>query len=89
MKVFYYLLMIISLVGCNMSSSNPASTKAKLATSNVSTNPLESVSNRAVEDLAKIAIDPVRIPRTVEADGQLKGTPSKSWTSGKGFSGRI
>lgn len=73
-----YLLMIAGFVGCDMSPSNStASTKTKAPISQ-----LETLSKKAVEDVAKIPFDSLNIPRTLEEDGTLKGTPSKSWTSG-------
>ncbi|MEM6964033.1 MAG: glycoside hydrolase family 88 protein, partial [Bacteroidota bacterium] len=82
MKIFHYLLMVIGWVGCNLSTPNHTATETKLATSEAATDPLKMLSERAVADLSKIAFDSVQIPRTVSASGQLKGTPSKSWTSG-------
>jgi len=83
MKTFIYFFLVISFVGCNISPSNP--TKALETNPNShkdSQKQLEVLAKRAVGDLAKIAFDSVQIPRTIEADGKLKGTPSKSWTSG-------
>lgn len=82
MKVFTYFLMIISFVGCNVSPSNNPTTEATLVTSKVAVSPLELLSKRAIDDLPKILLDSVQIPRTIETDGKMKGTPSKSWTSG-------
>ncbi len=43
---------------------------------------LEELSNRMLGYLPGIPVDSMHIPRTIESDGQLKGTKSKSWTSG-------
>lgn len=69
------------MVSCHSTPTN-TTTEAKLVSSKASVNQLEALSKRAVEDLAKITFDSVQIPRTIEANGAMKGTPSKSWTSG-------
>ncbi len=43
---------------------------------------LDYLAERAIADLAKIHFDSMQIPRTLKGNGKLKGTPSKSWTSG-------
>ena len=74
--------MIVFCVSCQPSITDTNTAEAEKKPTAVFTNQLDLLSNRATEDLAKIAFDPEHIPRTAEADGQLKGTPAKSWTSG-------
>lgn len=83
MKAFIYFFLIFGFVGCNLSTSNTTqSVDTNPASQNDSPKQLEVLSKRAAGDLAKISFDSVQIPRTIEEDGKLKGTPSKSWTSG-------
>ncbi|MEL6867032.1 MAG: glucuronyl hydrolase [Bacteroidota bacterium] len=82
MKVYFYVFVTLCLFACNLTPSNDTTAEAVLVSSKVEVNPLETLSKRAVEDLAQISFDSVQIPRTVEANGKMKGTPSKSWTSG-------
>lgn len=78
-KSLLYSFLIISVVGCNLSTTGTENTS--LPVSNTLEQQLELLSKRAVADLEKITFDSLQIPRTVE-EGALKGTPSKSWTSG-------
>ena len=79
MRKYLLLLAPIFFLGCNISlNSNVDKEKNP---SNIVTSPLEVFAIRAVKDLEIITFDSIQIPRTVE-DGKLKGTPSKSWTSG-------
>lgn len=78
LKVLIYLSIIVSVVGCDVSASGPAASTQPEA----SIPQLEALSKKAVADVAKIPFDSLNIPRTLEEDGTLKGTPSKSWTSG-------
>lgn len=43
---------------------------------------LDHLSTRALQDSETIPFDSLLIPRTITEDGQLKGRPSKDWTSG-------
>lgn len=79
MKLLLYLSIIIGLVSCQSPDSNKSNKKQTLDTSTVQ---LENLIERAVANLAKIPFDSLQIPRSIKANGQLKGTPSKSWTSG-------
>jgi rhamnogalacturonyl hydrolase YesR len=81
MKSIIYLLAIVGLVGCSFSNSSTRS-NAIQPPSALSESQLEQLSKRASADLSKITFDSMYIPRTIEEDGKLKGTPSKSWTSG-------
>ncbi len=80
MKVWLLLLASICLLGCNM-SSNTYDNKKEKDVPIIKISSLENLSNRAVVDLEKITFDSIQIPRTIE-EGKMKGTPSKSWTSG-------
>lgn len=79
MKVLTYLLLIIGFIGCSVAASN--SKKESVPSSEKLKNRLDFLVEKSVADLAKIPFDSLQIPRTVE-DGKLKGTKSKSWTSG-------
>ncbi|MEM9824634.1 MAG: glucuronyl hydrolase, partial [Bacteroidota bacterium] len=79
MKVFFSLLILICFAGCYGSADSNDEKRTRPVVTPIS---LETLSKRAVEDLSKITFDSVQIPRTMEKSGQLKGTPSKSWTSG-------
>jgi len=79
MKYFFYSLIIIGFNSCLSSDSNSETSKQNIVSSKVS---LDKLSARAVKDLAIIPFDSTAIPRTIDSDGQLKGTKSKSWTSG-------
>lgn len=75
MKIRFCFFLLIGWMGCNLSTdtSDPApETQSQLSL----------LSQRAIADLAKIPFDSLQIPRTIEAGGKLKGTASKSWTSG-------
>lgn len=43
---------------------------------------LDFLAEKAIHDSKKIPFDTLKIPRSVQADGSIKSTPSKSWTSG-------
>jgi rhamnogalacturonyl hydrolase YesR len=80
---FIYLFVI----GCCVASCNQAF-PSEGATSETSTAPatapnerLDELAARMVDYLPAIPLDSTRIPRTLE-DGKMKGTKSKSWTSG-------
>lgn len=83
MKAFIYFFLIIGFVGCNLPTSNTTKpTEIDPISHKDPPKQLEVLSKRAAGDLAKISFDSIQIPRTIEKDGKLKGTPSKSWTSG-------
>jgi hypothetical protein len=82
-----YSFLYLFLVGCCFVSCNEAST-SEGATSETSNAPatapdarLDELAARMINYLPTIPLDSTRIPRTIE-DGQMKGTKSKSWTSG-------
>lgn len=74
-----YLCCFLIIVGCQSSDLKNDFSEQNIVSSKVQ---LESLVARAEKDLAIIPFDSTVIPRTLAADGQLKGTPSKSWTSG-------
>lgn len=82
MRIYLHIFIIIGLVACNPTSSTDDTAEAILVSSKVPDTQLQSLAKRAVNDLTKIPFDPVQIPRTLLVDGTMKGTPSKSWTSG-------
>lgn len=79
MKYSLCYLLIIGFMGCQLSGSNDNDDNQNNDSSKVQ---LDKLVERAEKDLAIIPFDSTAIPRTVESDGQLKGTSSKSWTSG-------
>ena len=80
MKAYIYLFISICCLGCNRSSTTNDNKNEK-DVHRVAISSLKDLSNRAVDDLEKIKLDSIQIPRTMEK-GKMKGTPSKSWTSG-------
>jgi len=82
MRLLLYLLIISSFFACSTSETNSAVVENLKNIENDSSARLEALSKKAVEDLKVIPLDSLKIPRTVEEDGKMKGTPSKSWTSG-------
>ncbi|MDA8693084.1 glycoside hydrolase family 88 protein [Saprospiraceae bacterium] len=79
MKCFIYFLVIVAFNACQFSDSSNVASEQNITSSKVQ---LEKLTARAVKDLSVISFDSTAIPRTLKADGQLKGTKSKSWTSG-------
>lgn len=80
MKCSFYFLLVVTILSCDSSANDSDNADATLPNAEqVST--LENLSQKAIADLDKITFDSLNIPRTVE-EGKLKGTPSKSWTSG-------
>lgn len=81
MKLVLYTIAITLILGCKITSENHAkvaiSTQDKMATGKK----LSQLSSKAISDLERIVVDSTAIPRTIES-GKMKGTPSKSWTSG-------
>jgi hypothetical protein len=84
MRALIYVFLITCIFGCDLSTPNTTNIpiEATTVSNKDSHNKLEALSKRAISDLAKIPFDSIQIPRTIEEDGKLKGTPSKSWTSG-------
>jgi len=78
-KYFIYFLIIIGFNACKSSNSNNEILNKSINSPKAQ---LENLSKRAVEDLKIISFDSTAIPRTLESDGTLKGSRSKSWTSG-------
>lgn len=81
MKRVLYSLILISFFGCNASETRSVSTSINEVDEKPKSS-LEIISKKAAADAQLIPRDSLQIPRTVEADGKMKGTPSKSWTSG-------
>ncbi len=81
MKSILYLFLLFSFVGCSDVSNNTETFSDNKTEVNDNDQRLDFLSKKAIADLAVIPFDSLNIPRTIE-DGALKGTPSKSWTSG-------
>ena len=81
MKAVIFSLFIIVLLGCNQTASKEGSIGNNTKSTN-SQNTLDNLSARAISDLDLIPLDSMSIPRTIDENGKLEGTPSKSWTSG-------
>ena len=79
MKYYFYFLVIIGFSACQLSDSKNDAYKQYSISSKIQ---LENLAARAEKDLALISFDSTAIPRTLNIDGKLKGTVSKSWTSG-------
>jgi len=77
-KVMQYWL-VIWLLGLSCSATQHNDTALTRA---VLEKRLTELSNRAVQDLAKVPIDSTRIPRALHADRTLRASKSKEWTSG-------
>ncbi len=83
MKEFVCFFLLIGLIACKESASKINTSPRQEVFSNTdSEQQLKVLTERALIDLAKIKFDSLQIPRSIQADGKLKGTPSKSWTSG-------
>jgi unsaturated chondroitin disaccharide hydrolase len=80
MKFLIYLSFVIAVAGCTAPNQKTESAEA-IPVKDSTQAQLVKLANKAIADLAKIPFDSMQIPRTLE-DGALKGTPSKSWTSG-------
>lgn len=84
MKYAFTVFLFVFFIACNLNDSNSSSTDENDSTSNTRVEVksiLDSLTAKAIVDLNSIVIDSTAIPRTLE-DGKLKGTKSKSWTSG-------
>ena len=79
-KNLIYLILITTFLGCKV--EGPASEDTPQIDAKRLRLRLNSLAVKSTGDLEKIPFDSLQIPRTIEADGKLEGTPSKSWTSG-------
>lgn len=78
MKYSIYILTLLLLIACNPSTNTSTVTEeVRIDVIEV----LDALTTKAIADIDQIVLDSTAIPRTIE-DGQLKGTKSKSWTSG-------
>lgn len=82
MKLALYTIAITILLGCN-APTNDKTIPSEFSswTAHSTKERLQVLSDKAIADLKAIQLDSTAIPRTLE-EGQLKGTKSKSWTSG-------
>lgn len=81
MKLVVYTIALCLVLGCKVSrSDHPLPTGFSFDKSTTQER-LMSLSKKAITDISVIPIDSTAIPRTIE-DGMMKGTRSKSWTSG-------
>jgi len=77
-KKQYFLtgvLLLVLITGCLNSKNKP--TKI-----NKYSQRLDQIALKATNNLKLIPFDSLKIPRSIDKKGQLKGTPSQSWTSG-------
>ncbi len=81
MKQVLYTIAIMLLLGCKVTSDSNTQVAATSLHKVVAGDKLNQLSSKAISDLDAIAIDSTAIPRTIE-NGVMKGTRSKSWTSG-------
>ncbi len=72
-----FFLMVIFLLSCKTDQIDPT-----VITQQAIRGRLEELGLRATADLAKIPIDSLKIPRSLDANGALEATNSRSWTSG-------
>ncbi len=78
MRASLLLFISIYLLGCNISSTTKGREKEMHS---IKISSLKDLSEKAIKDLKKIKFDSTQIPRTM-VKGRVKGTTSKSWTSG-------
>lgn len=84
MRQSFYFLVLLLITGCNSGTSATTKSTNEAAASSTKfqvAEILDSLSAKAIRDLDYIVLDSTTIPRTIK-DGVLKGTKSKSWTSG-------
>ena len=82
MKTVFYTIAFTLMLGCNVKTSESVIQSGSSSwTALSSTERLQMLSDKAISDLKAIKLDSTAIPRTLE-QGALKGTKSKSWTSG-------
>ena len=83
---FYEAIKIVLIISTLffLSACNPVSNQETTTTSTAFSpeKRLQNLNDRMLDYLPKIPLDSTSIPRTIEPDGSLKGTKSKSWTSG-------
>jgi len=78
-QFLFYCLGLLAYIGCQTPTSDTSSVSSEKK-QHIKKR-LDFLSEKAILDLEKIPLDSMSIPRTVE-EGVLKGTKSKSWTSG-------
>ncbi len=77
-----YTLALLVLLGVALTACTPAEGEPQAANTVAGPNErLDELAARMIAYLPAVPLDSTRIPRTVE-DGKMKGTQSKSWTSG-------
>jgi len=81
MKQVLYTIAIMLLLGCKDATDSNIQVAATSLHKVLAGDKLNQLSSKAISDLDVIAIDSTAIPRTIE-NGVMKGTRSKSWTSG-------
>ena len=77
-SLFFITLCVILLYACQ---SEEKTNSSSASDHEVGEDRLQELSTQMVAYLPQLTVDSMVIPRTVE-NGSLKGTPSKSWTSG-------
>ena len=81
MKLVFYSIIIAFVFSCKDQTPESNQHITSLEDKSSVTETLNKLSQKAISDLDAIKIDSTAIPRTIE-NGSLKGTKSKSWTSG-------
>ncbi len=82
-EIIYFIILCASIIACNQSKQATEVVEEHSSQEVMSPQKtLEALSLRAVEALDHIDIDSTKIPRSIESNGELKLTKSKSWTSG-------
>lgn len=81
MKTLWYLLFSFVFVACGDNSESQTVTSSE-KNDEINIRTPEELSKQAIGYLQEIELDSLNIPRTIEKNGELKGTASKSWTSG-------
>jgi hypothetical protein len=79
MRYLCYSLFLILIFSCKRSNTTNENFEEKgFSPKSI----LDKLTDRAERDLSHIVFDSTAIPRSLDAEGQLEGTKSKSWTSG-------
>ncbi len=81
MRKIIYLTLIVAILSCNVKTTDNKTTTDSIEDLSPEDR-LQALSERALADLNIVPFDSLAIPRTITEDGQMKGTKSKSWTSG-------
>jgi hypothetical protein len=82
-NILMALLVAFSLLlGCNSATSNESAPNKKLITQEQLEKRLQELSQKAIQDLAQLTFDSLKIPRSLHEDGTLDVGNSKQWTSG-------